>query len=463
MGGDIFPVGSSSGSVGSSGAGGAPVMCDNDPKTDGAPVWSKASAGSGGEYVYSVALDPSGNIYVAGGFTGTVNFGGAALTSADAATDVFLLKLDPTGKHLWSKSFSGPNSQSAKGVAVDANGNVYITGFYLGSIDLGGGAFTKKGCCFEDVFLAKYDTNGNHIWSKGFGDIDADNVTSIAVDPAGNPIITGFFQSVINFGGGNLMAPAGGATDIYVAKFDPAGAHIWSKNFGDASDQSPNAVTVDAQGNLLLTGEVKGSADFGGGKLTAAGANNGAFLVKLSSSGAHVWSHLFGDGATGVAVDTNAAGDVVFVGDYKNKIDLGGGEMMAKANENGFVGRFDAAGKYVWGITFEASASHATSVGFAAKDKIVVGGYFSGGVDLGKKPGIASAGGFDGFIVKLDSASCHVWSRGFGDMVVQKALGLVIDASDNAILVGDFAGTADLGTGALTASGDDIFIAKYAP
>lgn len=459
-GGDLFEP-TSSNTTSSTGTGVVPLDCDDD-KTSGPHTWSRSLGGSGGEYVNDVAVDAAGNIFLAGAFTGTVDFGGGALTSA-GDSDIFLVKLDPTGKHLWSRRYGGPDQQSAKGVAVDAAGNAYITGFYLGSVNFGGATFNKVGCCFEDVFLAKIDAQGTHVWSKGFGDTGADDARGIAVDAAGNPVIIGQFQSTVNFGGGALTAAGAGAVDVFVAKFDTAGTHQWSKAFGDAADQTGEEVEIDGGGNVIITGQSKGTVNFGGGALTAPSTKEAVFLAKLTSAGAHTWSKLFGDGASGAALDTNAAGEIVLAGDYRGAIDFGGNPMTSKANDNGFVARFDAAGKHIWSVTFEATSSHTTGVAFDSKGKVIASGDFSGAVNLGKNPGITSQGGFDGFIVKLDNVSCHVWSRSMGDPVYQAAQGVAVDASDNVILIGNFAGVVDLGGGPYAAMMDDIFVGKYGP
>jgi hypothetical protein len=459
-GGDLFdPV--SSNASGSTGTGVVPLNCDDD-KTTGPHTWSRALSGAAGEYVNDVAVDKDGNIFITGAFTGTVDFGGGALTSA-GDSDIFLVKLDPTGNHVWSRRYGGPDQQSSSGVAVDAAGNAYITGFYLGSVSFGGATFTKVGCCFEDVFLAKIDAQGAHAWSKGFGGVDAEGARGIAVDAAGNPVIVGQFQSTIDFGGGAVTAAGAGAVDIFVAKFDTTGAHQWSKGFGDAADQTGEEVAIDDGGNVIITGQSKGTVNFGGGALTAPSTKEAVFLAKLTGAGAHTWSKLFGDGASGAALDTNAAGEIVLAGDYKGAIDFGGNPMMAKANDNAFVARFDAAGKHIWSVTFEATSSHASGVAFDSKGKVVVSGDFSGSVDLGKNPGITSQGSFDGYVVKLDNVSCHVWSKSVGDPVYQAAQGVAVDASDNVILVGNFGGVVDLGGGPYAAAMDDVFVGKFAP
>src|SRR6185295_18184313 len=105
---------------------------------------------------------------IGGWYNGSINFGGGALNSADVG-DIFLAKLDPGGGHLWSKRFGGANDQYAYGVATDASQNVFLTGGFYGSLDFGGGALASSGTGV-DLYLVKFDASGAHQWSQRFGD-----------------------------------------------------------------------------------------------------------------------------------------------------------------------------------------------------------------------------------------------------------------------------------------------------
>ena len=172
------------------------------------------------------------------------------------------------GDHLWSKRFGDTGFQYGNSVAVDGSGNSFVTGQFAGSADFGGGALTSAGS--DDIFLAKFDAAGNHLWSKRFGDSSLQAAFSVAVDSSGNASSPGRFNGSMDFGGGPL--PSSGLSDIFIAKFNSAGGHVWSKRFGDANEQEGLNVRLDGSGNAFLTGLLTGSADFGGGPLTSAGA-----------------------------------------------------------------------------------------------------------------------------------------------------------------------------------------------
>jgi len=166
----------------------------------GLPLWSKAFRNA---YPYSVAVDPSGNIVIAGYFHHSLDFGGSAPLNSAGGRDAFVVKLDPSGKALWGKSFGDASDQWVRSIAVDSAGNVIITGDFQDSIDFGGGPLVTIGP-FKLVFVAKLDPSGNHLWSKGFG--DGSGLDSfVAVDGSGDVLLTGGLKSTVDLGGGPLQ------------------------------------------------------------------------------------------------------------------------------------------------------------------------------------------------------------------------------------------------------------------
>ena len=235
---------------------------------DGSYIWSRRFGDTNYQAANALALDSSGNVIITGVFMGTVNFGGGVLTSA-GSWDIFVAKLDSGGNHVWSKRFGDGNHQYAPAVAVDDLDNVLVAGYFVGAVDFGGGTLTSAGG--EDIFLAKFDSGGGHQWSKRFGDASTEQQAwGVAIDGSGNAIIAGYFTGAVDFGGGALPN-AGPNADIFVAKFGSDGAHVWSKSFGDTYAQSASAVAVDPSDNVLVTGGFYMTVDFGGGTLTSGG------------------------------------------------------------------------------------------------------------------------------------------------------------------------------------------------
>jgi len=434
-----------------------------DPKH----LWSKRFGGSNYDEGYSVSVDSSGNVYITGTFySSTIDFGGGTLTNA-GWSDIFLAKFDSNGNHLWSKRFGGSDYDWGYSVSIDSLGNVYITGtFYSSTIDLGGGALTNAG--YDDIFLAKFDSNGNHLWSKRFGGSDRDCGNSVSVDSSGNVYITGtFYSSTIDLGGGALTNAGG--WDIFLAKFDSNGNHLWSKRFGGIDDDRGRSISVDSSDNVYITGYFNSSKiDFGGGALTNAGYDD-IFLAKFDSSGNHLWSKKFGgnDYDYGYSVSVDSSGNVYITGTfYSSTIDLGGGALTNAGGWDIFLAKFDSNGNYLWSKKFGGNDyDYGYSVSVDSSGNVyITGTFYSSTIDLGGGA-LTNAGGWDIFLAKFDSNGNHLWSKRFGGSDHDYGYSVSVDSSGNVYGTGYFVGSnIDLGGCPLSsAGGSDIYLIKYAP
>lgn len=302
----------------------------------GKHIWSKNFGNSSPQVGAAVAIDPSGAVIVAGELTGSADFGGAILTSADKS-DVFVVKLDQSGSHVWSKRWGATEDQSARLVGVDQEGNVFLAGHFRGGLDFGDGAISYVGGV--DVFLAKLDPSGNLLWKRGYGSGLDETVGGLAVDGEGGVVLVGTFHESVNLGGGPLNS-AGGA-DFFAVKLDAGGNHIWSRRFGDGTEQSIIRVGSDVAGNTILTGALLGTLDFGNGPMPSAGGKD-IFIAKLDALGKHLWSRRFGDGGDqeSRAVAIGAGTAVFFAGNFGGTIDLGGGPAASIEGNDVFVARF---------------------------------------------------------------------------------------------------------------------------
>jgi hypothetical protein len=238
----------------------------------GACLWSQSFGDSLHQNGYSVAISDEGDIYLAGHFNGTVNLGGGPLITSGGA--LFVAKFDGYGVHQWSKAF-GNNSSGE--LAADGMGGIILSGSYGGTIDFGGEVLSSAGGL--DVFVAKFDADGNHIWSRGFGNLNDQYGGPVSADSEGNAVISGLFAGAIDFGSGAL--PSAGDYDIFVAGFNATGSTRWSVSFGDQESQAARSVAFTDAGNFVLTGDFYGTVDFGGGPLTSAGYADG-FLAMFA-------------------------------------------------------------------------------------------------------------------------------------------------------------------------------------
>jgi hypothetical protein len=431
----------------------------------GSQLWARRFSGVGAfdvAYAMSAAVDAQGNSIVAGYFQRTIDFGGGSLVSA-GGSDVFVVKYSPTGEHLWSKRFGGIDEDVAQGVAVDASGNILVTGYFAGSANFGGANLAAVGQ--TDVFLAKYSPTGAHLWSNRFGGYNPDRGYSVTTDLLGNVFLTGYMVGTVDFGGGPLVSA--GLADVFLAKFTSAGTHVWSRRFGGASSDVAESVAVDAGGNASIAGYFQGGVDFGTGLLTSAGGND-AFVARYDVNGNALWSKRWGgagdDRATGLAVDS--LGNVIATGTFTGDVSFGGPTLSNPGGADIFLVKTSSAGAHVWSKgygTSSAVSETANAVAVDVSDNVLLTGAIVGGVDFGGGP-LNGTGSYDVFVAKFRSDSSHVWSKRAGASYDDHGWAIAADATGNVFATGDYYVSIDFGGGALVnEAGTDSFLVKLSP
>jgi hypothetical protein len=265
-------------------------------------LWAKNAGGTSISVGTSVAVHNSKNIYITGFFIGTVIFGTTTLTSA-VGQNVFVAKLDANGNFLWAKSAGGTSGNISRGITVDSGDNTYITGFFFGTAIFGTTTLISAG--YDDVFVAKLDANGNFLWATRAGGTKPDQSLSVAVDNSGNSYITGSFQSEAVFSTTTLISA--GDAEVFVAKLDSNGNFLWAIRAGGMISKIGSSIAVDNGGNNYITGYFKYNAVFGTTTLKSAGDVD-VFVAKLNTNGNFLWARRAGgtyqDRGHGATVDS---------------------------------------------------------------------------------------------------------------------------------------------------------------
>ena len=419
--------------------------------------WSKRFGDIHADYGLSIVVEPSGDAIVAGAFQGTADFGGGPLTSA-GWDDIFLARYDSTGSHLWSRRFGGTGIDQVTSIATDSSGNIFMTGMFWDAIDLGGGVLSGS---LYDIFLSKYDASGNHLWSKRFGGLGSDQGFGVATDALGNVFVTGAFTDGTIFGGGPLTNAGG--RDIFLAKINANGDTVWSKGFGGEQTDQGSSVAIDGTGNVFVTGSFSGTANFGGGPLTSAGEGD-IFLAKFDANGNYVWSKRFGGSSfdLGLSVVADDADHVVVTGGFQGTADFGGGPLTSAGGYDIFLARFDAVGNHQWSKRFGGTNSDiGQQVVVDQSGYILATGGFQDAVDFGGGL-LTSAGDGDIFLARYEASGNHLWSWRFGGAALDEGYGVAAGSSDRVFVTGVFGSTVDFGGGPLTSAGaGDIFLAHF--
>lgn len=347
-------------------------------------VWVKSLNNRNYSQPVEISSDGLGNIYVTGGFIGTVDFDpGVGIFSMTSTGDIdmFITKLTTDGNFVWAKrlaatttstTFLKTNTIFVRSVASDGNG-VYTTGNFSGTVDFDPNVGTQfrssaGAASFSDIFISKLDVNGNFSWAYRLGRTSAtDAGRAIEVDAAGNVYSAGTFSGTVDFdpGAGTANLIGGGATDLYIHKLSNTGIFQWAQTVGGVGVEIPYALALDDSGNPHLAGTFgtvisNQTVDFDAGAgISNLASNQGIlFILKLTPAGGFTWAKNFG-GTFGVEpsdITVDAAGNVLMIGagqglsSYNPDFDPGAGVYLLKSNVNRdiFVTQLDVSGNFSW-------------------------------------------------------------------------------------------------------------------
>lgn len=209
---------------------------------------------------YGIDVDQNGNVYSTGVFVGLTDFDPGAATynlNASGNADIYVSKLDANGNFVWAKQLGGSSSDMSYALALDASGNIYITGQFQGTADFdpGAGTFYLTSSSYNDLFVCKLNSNGNFMWAKKFESTAEEQGNSLTIDGNGNILITGDYSGTVDFDPGigtfNLTsiynAANFGNEEVFVLKLDNNGNFIWAKSISCVGSDEGRSITTDCQ------------------------------------------------------------------------------------------------------------------------------------------------------------------------------------------------------------------------
>lgn len=436
-------------------------VCDGGGScANGNALWAQRFGNSSTQTGHGLAVDSAGNVIICGFFYGAIDFGGGALVSA-GNSDVFVAKLDTAGNHIWSFRFGGASDSECWRVAVDAMDNVILAGHFFGSIDFGGGPLNSLGQ--RDVYVAKLSSGGAYQWASRHGNASDQAARGLAVGPAGIIGVSGYAAGSIDFGGGAITSA--GNYDAYAAVLDATGAHVWSDGYGSTGDDRSYGIAFDSSSNAHITGFFGGSVNFGGGTLTSLGGDE-IFVAKLNNMGVHQWSSRFGNGANQEAreVVVDGAGNVWLGGAFEGAIDFGGGAITSGGGYDVCVAKLSSTGAHLFSDGYSGGGDDGVrGLTVDASNNVIVSGYMQATVDFGGGP-LTSLGSYDAYLLKLTSTGTHLWSQIHGSASLQAGYGVDTNTMGEIFTVGYFFGSIGFGATTLTSFGnEDVYLAKLSP
>ena len=309
--------------------------------------WNKRIGGPGIDHANSIAMDREGNLIVTGSFHETADFDpGPNVFSLSAGVDgdAFITKLDENGDFLWAIPITGDGFNEIRSVKTDAANNIFVTGLFEETADFDptDGLSLQSSRGMEDIFLAKYTSEGQLIWVNAIGGPGSDAGRGVTVTLTGNVWVAGHFSEAVDFNPNpdDETLTAQGLEDIFVATYTSQGNYIRALQIGGNENDEVNGIHMEVSGNILLTGMFRGHVDFNPSTFTAFLGSQGGddgYVVKLSPSGTFVWARSFGgeDNDKGIDISADYQGNVLVSGYFTGYADFYSGTSDSWANATG--------------------------------------------------------------------------------------------------------------------------------
>jgi hypothetical protein len=450
-------------------------------------AWIKTSGGDSSDRGKNMAMDDSGNIYIAGWFTNTntntnavIDFNGTTLNgkTSTSSLDVYVAKFNQFGTQQWIRTLGGTGTDLALGIAVEGiSGNVYVTGQFVNTssnsnsvTDFSGAVLNgKTSTASTDAFVAKLDTSGTQEWIKTLGGTMEDAGNDLSVDSNGNAYVIGYYtnsntdsHTVADFAGATLNGKSGSSTyDAYVVKINSVGNQQWIRTLGGSDNDWGYGISLDSSSNVYVSGfylnsssDATSNKDFAGSTLNGVTSTSSRdiFVAKLNTSGTQQWIRTAGgtgDFEYSYALVVDSSANVYAVGRYFNNssnsnsvVDFAGATLNGKTTTADFdilVAKLNSSGTQQWIRTLGGIASEEPlSINVDGSNNVYVTGYylnssansnsvtdFSGAVLNGK----TSTTSADAFITQLNSSGTQQWIKTLGGTGSDLVYDLVIDSA----------------------------------
>ncbi len=401
--------------------------------------WVRTFPETGGSSIRALAIDPSGNVLIGGWYGGVVDFDlGEGVDVRESArrdvpprfhsNDMFVTKFQGDASYGWTYTVGAGATDTVASLAPGVDGSVLLTGSFEGIIDFdpSQGVDNHAGLKPVNGFITRLDSQGGYVWTRSFQGAGNVFCGSIVVDPKGNIHVVGGFDRIVDFdpGPGVDQHVAVARRDGFVGKFESDGSHIWARIFGGFGFDYGQAIVVDHDGHVIVTGAFQGQVDFDPGPGTEWHQGlrfpEDLFVTKFGPDGSYHWTRSFPVGSGG-AVGVDADGAVFLTGGFSFTVDFdptAGVDLRSPqmAEGNMFVTKLNADGSYAWTRTFDGLA-YGADLAVDIRGNTVVTGQFRDTVDFDPSDGLVahtSYGGTDVFLVKLSGNGEYVWSRTIG-------------------------------------------------
>ncbi len=432
---------------------------DCDGQVDGnCTTWATSLGGKGGDEGANIAVSPSGqHIYVTGSFAENAALGAKSLVSK-GDSDAYLARLDAKGQVMWATALGGSGEDRGKAVATDETGNLYATGLFEGSINVGAVTLNSKGG--KNIYVVKMDDTGRVLWTATAGSATGSvEPHAIFGDKAGNVYIAGSFGETASFGSVTLTAK--GYLDVFVAKLDPSGQFVWATSAGGTDSEEALGVAADETGNVYITGYFQGNASFGSSALSSVGTTN-AFVSKLNNAGQFQWTTTSSQSwyAAGRGIQLDKNGNVYATGYFEQQAAFGLNAIRSDYGTDTFVAKISPTGTFVWSNSTSGYANNpGKGIGIDSTGNLYITGSFGGPLALGSTN--LNSQTQDIYIAKIGTDGKFLSGKALSGREVKSSDHIATDTNGSVYIIGTYRGSMSANSTTLTSKGyTDTFVAK---
>ena len=411
--------------------------------------WLKSDGAGEGTFIADTVIDTNNYLYTTGHFYHTTTIGATSLVSA-GSSDLFIAKYDAQGNNVWVQRVGGNAEEESGSIAVDDRGNSYVTGQFSGEINFGTVTLQNPNA-WLDTFIAKYDSNGSLVWAKHIrGTDDYASAKPISLDYLGNAYVAGSFGRTVDFGSETLTASD--LYDLFIAKYDPDGNLVWVQQISDNTSQEVNDIAT--LGNVLyLTGDFHATASFGSTTVTSAGGTDIFLAAFDTSNGWPMWAKRAGgagnDAGYDLAIGINDS-HVYLTGSFEGTADFWRFEVksFAEGTSDGFLAKYDNTGTPRWVKTFGGASSDLSFKVSVDRDH---NSYIMGKLGAGNANSNI-------VLVKYDKDNALVWTTQATSPASVTGSGLAIASDGSVYITGGYKNEMTFGPFTLAASGTEYEI-----
>lgn len=424
-------------------------------------TWTKVQhwGGTGTEICTGLVATADGGMALAGSFEKQIQFENYIL-NAVGEEDVFICKFDPNGEVAWAKRAGSRLEDEITEIAADANNNLVIVGSYWLEGDFDT-ITLSAGDNPKSIFVAKYNANGQALWAKTLNGTGLKGVEDVVVDSENNILLTGYFEKNLQIADTSLSAS--GITDLFLAKFSSDGQLLWAVRQGKKGDTRGTALGLTASGDAIVAGFYNDSTNIADTILTSGTLDQEAFVARFDKNGVPLWAKkaggVFDSDVTGLVLDEQ--GNIYIVGYFIGVMRLNSNLSIQSSSGNSdfFLLKYQADGTPLAARAFGGRLLEQALDVHFQNNILLVSGFYQGDIALDGLS-LSTGNSLSGFVAGFDLNLQAKWLKNLASDAFLYAAQVMTDAAGNMVVSGSFTGKATFDELQLLANDFDVFVAK---